>query len=34
MLEPRHILFTYLHLAADLPQAEEPAGLRLRGDRL
>ena len=22
MLEPRHILFTYLHLAADKPQAE------------
>ena len=22
MLQPRHILFTYLHLAADLPQAE------------
>ncbi len=22
MLEPRHVLFTYLHLAADKPQAE------------
>ena len=22
MLEPRHLLFTYLHLAADKPQAE------------
>jgi len=24
MLEPRHILFTYLHLAADRPQTEGP----------
>ena len=24
LLEPRHILFTYLHLAADKPQAEGP----------
>ena len=24
LLEPRHLLFTYLHLAADKPQAEGP----------
>ena len=31
MLEPRHILFTYLHLAADIPQAEVEHRARLRG---
>ena len=24
LLEPRHLLFTYLHLAADQPQTEGP----------
>ena len=27
LLEPRHLLFTYLHLAADKPQAEGADGL-------
>ena len=28
LLEPRHLLFTYLHLAPDPEQAEGPDGLR------